>query len=1486
MELNAVISTIASITTSLTRDKIQRQKSVTSLLKRFNLDPDHPSTDFTSVYTYTLVEYGVGKPKPLLELFRQQEIQQAFRNGFDDNNPSRILNEVDKYLNEYALGDDIKALGLNIKREVAAFAAVFIEVANRTRTPAEVLRDLVIKDLRQTMIHLTEKLDRLPTNESIRTEIARLLAAQSDLELPEVSSPQENKLKAIALAQQMRGWFETLDYDFEKDEVWSDKYFEWIIRVPVRRRGYDRVLVRGIEGEAELGDVRALRQSVEAKNTDEGWLVTARRISPKAREEVEKKENRHLACYTFDELIDEEVDFSGYLDWLENEIKRREIDTKYVPLACIKEEFDRDTKSRLGRSRYDNIDSYINLWLADPAKEHISILGEFGTGKTWFAFHYAWQIMQQYRDAKTQGLERPRLPLVIPLRDYAKALTIESLFSEFFFRQHEIRTKYSVFEHLNRMGKLLLIFDGFDEMADRIDRQKMINNFWELAKVVVPGSKVILTCRTEHFPEAKEGRAVLRAELQAPPTGKLIGETPQFEVLELETFNDEQIRKVLSFKAETATVDLVMGNQQLLDLARRPVMSELILEALPDIEAGKPVDMSRVYLYAVRQKMERDIKQERTFTSLADKLYFLCELSWEMLSTNEMSLNYRLFPDRVRRLFGDVVQQKDLDYWRYDLQSQTILIRNADGDYTPAHRSLVEFFVAYKLAAGLGILADDFIELAQQQSYVEVNAKPQNYTWSSYFRRQMDEAGNIIIPIPPLKAFTPETLIQLRNTFGKAPLTKAVIDLLLPMLAKGEIVESALLKILEQTKGKTRGEVEYIGGNAATLILKVNKKALEGKDLERAVIIGGNFTNASLRDTKFAQADLTDCVFTKVLASVRTIAFSLDGNLLATGDYDGVIRLWEVANGRELLVCKGHIGRINSVSFSPNGAILASGSDDQTVRLWDIETGECCHTLEGHTLLVRSVAFSTDGKTLASGSEDKTVRLWDIETGECCHTLERHTLLVRSVAFSTDGKTLASGSEDKTVRIWNIKTGQCLHTLKEHNEQVNSVAFSPDDAMLASGSDDKTVRLWDIKTGQCCRTLEEYTKWVSSVAFSPDGRTLAIGSGDYKVWLWDISTGKSRNPLEGHTSWVNSVAFSPDGAILASGSGDQTVRLWDINTGICFNTLQGHISWGVNSVVFSPDGAILASGSGDKIVRLWDINTGEYRTFEGHTSRVNSVAFSPNGAILASGSDDQTVRLWDINTGEYRILKGHSSWVSSVVFSPDGEKLVSGSGDKTVRLWDIKTGECRILKGHSSWVSSVALSPDGTMLTISSGNSTVLLCNINTVDLSIIEERPLEGHTLSVRSVAFSRDGAILASGSDDQTVRLWNINNNTHSNSICFQHTSRVNSVAFSPDGAMLASGSGDYKLWLWNVNREKPLHTLQEHTGRVNAVAFSPDGCMLATGSEDGTIKLWKTQTGECVKKLRIPGLYEGMNITGVIGLTAAEKVTLQALGAKAGV
>ncbi len=1470
--LESIISAMTGIASPIIKDKLQRNEIVIKLLKQFNLAPEHPPADFSGVYAYALVEYGVGKPKPILELFRVEQIKQAFRKAFDHNNPSILLSEVDTFIEGYALGDEIKSLGIEVKREIATFYIIFSEVAKRSRTPAEVLTNQAIASLHQKIATLTLTLDRLPTIEGIRTEIARL-ESQNYPALPSHHTTTENQCRAIALAQQMRGWFETLGYRFEKYEVWEKDYFEWIINIPVRRHRYDRILVRGIAGEVGLSDVIALRTSHLQQRTDEGWLVTTRRISRAARNEVEKEENRHLGCYTFDQLLGQDADFSGYLDWLEAEVKRRQIDQKYISLACIKEEIDPVTKRHLAVSRYEEqdgwIDGYIDRWLDDPTKEHISILGEFGTGKTWFALHYAWVALQRYRDAQKRGTELPRLPLVIPLRDYAKAVSVESLFSEFFFRQYKIPLPhYDAFVQLNRMGKLLLIFDGFDEMAARVDRQEMINNFWELAKVVVPGAKVILTCRTEHFPEAKEGRALLNAELQAS-TANLTGETPQFEVLELEKFNDDQIRQVLSLQAQPTTVEQVMGNPQLLDLARRPVMTELILEALPDIEIGKPVDMSRVYLYAVRRKMERDIKAERTFTSLADKLYFLCELSWEMLSTDQMSLNYRLFPTRIRRLFGSVVQEeKDLDHWHYDMMGQTMLIRNADGDYTPAHRSLLEFFVAYKFAAELGVLAEDFTELARTQSCLDGNAVPVDYTWSSYFASRS--------AIAPLKGFTSEPLEKLRETVGRSQLTKAVMDLLMPMLDNHQ----SLLKIIEQTKGKTEAMVDYVGGNGATLLVNFNEAAFEGKDLSSAVIKGADFTYASLRGVNFAQANLVNTLFAKTFGGILSVAFNSDSSLLATGDDErGAVRLWDVSTGKELLVLEGHQLGIRSVAFSSTERILASGSYDHTVKLWDFSKGECLRTLRGNTSWLRSVAFSPNGKILASGGADKIIRLWDIHTGECLKTLTEHTDQVLCVAFSSDGQTLASGSSDQTLRLWNIHTGECLNTLHQHTGLVESVVFSPNGQILVSGSSDQTVKLWNSYTGECLNTLNAHEIWVNSVAVSPDGELLASGGGDQKVKLWNIRTGECLKTLSGHSSSVGSVAFSSDGKMLVSGSRDQTLKFWDVSTGGCLKILQGY-SNAIRSIAFGPDSQILASGGDDQVVKLWDTKTGKCsRVLPEKNDLIRSVAFSPDGKILASSGNDRTVRLWNPSTGEHlQILRGHSDWVCSVAFSPDGQFLASCSGDRTVRLWNIFTGECTtIFQGHTQGINSIAFSPNCRFLASGSGDQTVRLWNVLTgVCLAVLKHTD----SVEVRSVSFSLDGQFLASSGDECIIRLWDVATGKCLNTLQ-GHTLRVGSVAFSPDSKMLASGSFDYTVRLWDTHTWICLKNLQGHTNWITSVAFSLDCRTLASSSADGTIKLWDTKTGKCVETLT-DRLYEGMNITGVMGLTEAVKDSLKVLGA----
>ncbi|PSB13648.1 hypothetical protein C7B76_19095 [filamentous cyanobacterium CCP2] len=714
-----------------------------------------------------------------------------------------------------------------------------------------------------------------------------------------------------------------------------------------------------------------------------------------------------------------------------------------------------------------------------------------------------------------------------------------------------------------------------------------------------------------------------------------------------------------------------------------------------------------------------------------------------------------------------------------------------------------------------------------------------------------------------------------------------VLDSLLTALGNPKNVESQLMQVLRQLQKEAPLEPGYTGGNILNLLYQL-KANFTNCDFSNLTIWQADLRNVNLHGVNFAHSDLAKSVFTETLAIPLAVMFSPDGQLLATTDVDSEIRLWQVADGRNLLSCRGHTSWVWSVAFSPDGQVLASGSDDKTIRLWDVKTGQCWQMLQGHASQIWSVAFSPDGNLLASGSEDQTVKLWDVSTGECLLTFEGHENWVRSVAFSPDGQWVASSSDDQMVKLWDVKTGKCCHTFEGHEKRVWSIAFSPDGQRLVSSSSDQTIRVWNLNTGECINVLRGHTNWVRAVAFSSDGKIVASGSEDQTIKLWDAYSGQCRQTLRGHTNWVRSISFSPDGKLLASGSGDHTVKIWDIPSGQCRKTLQGYTNR-VWSVTFSPDGGTIVSGHDDHTVQVWDGSTFTCRrSLRGHTNAVCAVAISPDGSMLASSSSDQTIRLWNLETGQcIRILQGHASRVWSIAFSGDGHLLVSGSDDQTVKIWDIRTGRCRkTLTGHTNWVCSVAFSSKGladdagrTKQIVASGSydQTIRLWDAETGDCL----NSLEGHANWVWSVALSPDGKLLASGSGDHTLRLWDTATGEHLKTL-EGHTSRVWSVAFSPDGTQLASGSSDHTVKVWDVATGKCLQTFQGHMNLVWSVSFSPDGKTIVSGSQDETMKLWDLKTGDCLKTLRADRPYERMNITGVTGLTESQRFSLKVLGA----
>jgi WD40 repeat protein len=298
---------------------------------------------------------------------------------------------------------------------------------------------------------------------------------------------------------------------------------------------------------------------------------------------------------------------------------------------------------------------------------------------------------------------------------------------------------------------------------------------------------------------------------------------------------------------------------------------------------------------------------------------------------------------------------------------------------------------------------------------------------------------------------------------------------------------------------------------------------------------------------------------------MRQIAFSPDGQLLATSSVDSTVRMWRLSDGKLARTIR-HPEAVTSIAFSPDGRWLVSGSYDGAARLWRLSDGALAQTLKGHIGTVWSVAYSPDGQRIASSGEDKTIKLWRASDGTLLNTLRGHTLNVWSVAFSPDGKLVGSGSFDKTVKLWRTDTGALVRTLVGSGEAVVNIDFSPDGQILASAGDDKLIRLWRVSDGKPLHTLTG-SDHVYSVMFSRDGYWLASG-------------GRARGNLA--TLWQQFF-----GNRLLGGNG-KTARLWRVSDGALQQELSGH-SDDVWAVALSPDGKWLATAGLDKVVKVWSL---------------------------------------------------------------------------------------------------------------------------------------------------------------------------------------------------------------------------------------------------------------------------------------------------------
>jgi WD40 repeat protein len=574
--------------------------------------------------------------------------------------------------------------------------------------------------------------------------------------------------------------------------------------------------------------------------------------------------------------------------------------------------------------------------------------------------------------------------------------------------------------------------------------------------------------------------------------------------------------------------------------------------------------------------------------------------------------------------------------------------------------------------------------------------------------------------------------------------------------------------------------------------------------------------------------------------SAVSVAFNSFDSLLATGTRDGIVHVWAVPGGRELLRI-AHGAPVSQVAFHPKANQLVTASDDGHIRVFDVAPAALVADFKCPGKMV-STSFSPGGDLLAALSSEGVVSLFDLVHRKLLRTLVGGETAF-NLAFSTSGKRLATSGGDFAF-VWDVNTGS---QLLKATHAASSETLTP-------------------------------MQWIYNAAITSDGKLLAYAArGDSLAHVWNVETGRQILELK-HDSAVAAVSFNADGTKLGTGSYDGTARVWELPSGRELE--RGSLRGGAEVVAFSPTGGRFAAGGMEGSVFVSETRRADRPAYFELPAAVHSVAFSPDGRRFAIGTRSahqlSLVRIADIEGNVLRDIEFQGAPVIDKLFFLDPNDVIAQWSNKlfliaidrssVTPLPDV-SGEMRIdpsgkaLAVQRDGVTRLYTLPGLRQTTSLDGPSSALLGAASEGKLVAFETtKPPNGFSIDIWSVdrktlvsriplpaeltrlAFNSAGTILLTA-HGENLQAWDIASGKQRFSLTA--SGDIDLIVPDPTFASFATVTRG-RLTVWDAVAGARLAQLPDF-GHLGSAAFSPDGRYLIAGYNENAAALWLWRSGD---------------------------------------